>query len=389
LDEVPYQAEKNGERYRVLERHYAIFPERSGELTIPALQLTGRLVERRADRLWQPTVRGRRIRVESEPIVLTIQPRPAAFTGEYWQPARGFNLTQQVSATDALRVGEPVTRTVIVDAVGLEENMIAEPRWPELADARIYPDQPQGITRDDGNWVLGTEEFRYALVPENPGQLVVPEIRLDWWDTVANRQQTAFLPSRTVEVSPSVLAGEMAQVIAPVQTAVPGMGVSAETAGDAAHSSVWRWLTLAFALLWLATLYLWLRTPGRNGAKVPAREIPDTERELLRRLRRACKAEDEQAARRLLRQWVANFGPPAAQGSVLRFASVSNDSELQQVIYDLDAGRFGSAEGQAGVVSLWKIFSTWHEAYANRSRNSGRSRLDLWPDPAMDDRRPA
>ena len=56
LDEVPYQSDRNGELYRVLERRYAIFPERSGTLTIPAMQLSGRLIERPSDRLWQPTV---------------------------------------------------------------------------------------------------------------------------------------------------------------------------------------------------------------------------------------------------------------------------------------------------------------------------------------------
>ena len=37
LDEVPYQADRNGVKYRVLERRYAIFPERSGTLTIPPI----------------------------------------------------------------------------------------------------------------------------------------------------------------------------------------------------------------------------------------------------------------------------------------------------------------------------------------------------------------
>ena len=43
LDEVPFQAERGGERYRVLERHYAVFPERSGPLVIPPMTLSGRL----------------------------------------------------------------------------------------------------------------------------------------------------------------------------------------------------------------------------------------------------------------------------------------------------------------------------------------------------------
>ena len=131
--------------------------------------------------------------------------KPAEFSGSEWQPARDYQLTQQISSGDALRVGEPVTRTVIIDAVGLEENMIVEPAWPELPDARIYPDQPQGITRDDGQWVLGHKEFRYAVVPEKEGELVLPELKVEWWDTKNNQARTARLAAHTVFVQPSSL----------------------------------------------------------------------------------------------------------------------------------------------------------------------------------------
>jgi len=105
LDEVPYQAERNGAKYRVLERRYAIFPERSGTLTIPPMQLSGRLIERPSDRLWQPTVRGRRVRVTSEPLQLEISPRPDKFTGDSWLPARRITLSQKISDNEKLRCG--------------------------------------------------------------------------------------------------------------------------------------------------------------------------------------------------------------------------------------------------------------------------------------------
>lgn len=223
LDEVPYQSDRNGKRYRVLERRYAIFPERSGTLVIPPMQLSGRLIEKPSDRLWQPQVRGRRVRVESEPLNLEINPRPASFTGDFWLPARRITLSQQISDNDKLHVGEPVTRTVILDAMGLEENMLEEPVWPEVPSVRIYPDQPQGISRDDGEWVLGHKEFRYAIVPEVEGELVLPEIRLDWWDTVANKQRTAVLPEHKVNVLPSELS--QAVIAPPPAMAMPDVPV--------------------------------------------------------------------------------------------------------------------------------------------------------------------
>jgi hypothetical protein len=103
LDEVPYQTQRNGNRYRVLERHFAVFPERSGTLVIPPLELSGRLVERPADRLWQPSVRGRRVRIESEPLMIAILPRPDSFDGDHWLPARKIQLSQNISDNPGLR----------------------------------------------------------------------------------------------------------------------------------------------------------------------------------------------------------------------------------------------------------------------------------------------
>ncbi len=77
-------------------------------------------------------MRGRRVRVESEPLTLEISPRAPTYSGDYWLPARHITLSQQISDSEKLHVGEPVTRTVILDAKGLEENMLEEPVWPEV-----------------------------------------------------------------------------------------------------------------------------------------------------------------------------------------------------------------------------------------------------------------
>jgi hypothetical protein len=379
LDEIPFQADRNGMQYRVLERRYAIFPERSGELRIPPLQLSGRLIERPADRLWQPSVRGRRIRVESEPLTLAVEPRPAGYTGEHWLPARRITLSQQLSDADKLRVGEPVTRSVIIDAVGLEENMIEEPGWPELENVRIYPDQPQGISRDDGQWVLGHKEFRYAVVPERPGELVLPEIRLDWWDTVADRQRTAVLPEHRVVV-------EAADLVPAATVPPPGMEAGAGRLVDGSPVTVppdradfWRTLSLVLALLWVATLALLLRRRGGAAANsVPG--IPDEESALLAQFRKACSGGDATRARMLLRQWVRVFGPPSAHGSVMEFASKAGDPDLGAAISRFDASAFSAeADHRWDGRELWKVFSGWRERYrASRTAGAGPAGPDLY-----------
>lgn len=363
LQETPYQAERGGERYRVLERRYAIFPERSGELDLPPMQLSGRLVERRNSGIWQPSVRGRRVTVASEPLQVTIEPRPASFTGSAWQPARTLRLTQRISATDALRVGEPVTRTIIIDAVGLEENMITEPAWPELRGARIYPDQPQGISRDDGQWVLGHKEFRYAVVPEEEGKLVLPELTVHWWDTVNDRQQTAVLPAQTLSVQPSGLVPPP-----PAASAIPGPGRLEAQTGDAGQITHWRWLALLFAALWLLTLAAAWRWRGRGAAAAtpprPGRRGVAGEDALLQAFRSACKSGDAAAARRGLQEWLREFGPATAGGSLLEFAASSCHPALRRGIYALDSEGFRGAAGDGwDGKSLLVDFEAWRTAW--------------------------
>ena len=382
LDEVPFQAERAGEHYRVLERHYAIFPERSGPLVIPPMTLSGRLVERRTDKLWQPSVRGRRIEVSSDQVELTIDPKPASFSGAEWLPARSLELSQTISSSDALTVGEPVTRTIMVDAVGLEENMITAPAWPEIKDARIYPDQPQGISRNDGKWVLGHKEFRYAVVPEKAGELVLPELKLDWWDTQNNRQQTAVLPEQRLRVLPSsvvpvpppapaVPAGELTPASPPVSA----------PAGETRFWN-WNWLTVLFAALWLITLALGIFLFPRRGPgarKAPEAGIPATESAVLGRLEQACKNGDGGQARRALGHWLREFGPAGGSASVLEFIRQNPDPVLVRQLLLLDAKGFRPvAEESWNGRELWQAFSTWRASWRASDKNNQPAVTDLY-----------
>jgi hypothetical protein len=384
LQETPYQAERGGERYRVLERNYAVFPERSGELVIPPMQLTGRLVERRTSSVWQPAVRGRRVQVESESLQLAIEPKPPEFTGAQWQPARDYRLTQQVSSGDVLRVGEPVTRTVIIDVIGLEENMIVEPAWPELADARIYPDQPQGITRDDGQWVLGHKEFRYAVVPEQEGELVLPELKVEWWDTQNSRMRTAVLDAHTIHVQPSALVPPPAQSTVPPATTTDALRPSYGAGGEPAY---WRWLAFLFATLWLLTLIAAWKLKGRKRTGEsdagPGTRIPENEAGALASLEQACKSGDVRRTRRVLQYWLREFGPDEANGSLLEFAAAISDPAVRDSVCALDSDGFRPGSGPESEMvwnggTFWKQFEDWRRGRMLADRDNRPPLTDLY-----------
>lgn len=381
LDEVPFQAERGGYRYRVLERHYALFPERSGDMLIPPVVLSGRLVDRGSDRMWQPSRRGRRVTVQSDPINVEVAPRPASFSGDTWQPARSYRLGEELSVSGEIRVGEPVTRTVIIDAVGLEENMIAEPQWPEIPDSRIYPDQPQGISRDDGEWVLGHKEFRYAVVPEKEGSLLLPELQVVWWDTVTDQERVSVLPSRTITVLPSEasIASAPAQNIPDTELRPDSLSGPTEVIGG-----YWRWLTILFASLWLATLVFAIRFP-RRVKPVPKTTEEIDEAALLGQFKRACSAGNAAAARQALRSWLKRFAPHStarltpARSSLVDFAHRCGSDSLSKAVREMDAAGFNPAGNKSwNGKPLHRAFQEWRRAAQGSGKSAQAPIIDLY-----------
>ena len=273
-----------------------------------------------------------------------VLPKPADYAGEHWLPARRITLSQQISEAEKLQVGEPVTRTVILDAVGLEENMIEEPGWPAMENARIYPDQPQGISRDNGRWVLGHKEFRYAVVPEQAGQMILPEIRLDWWDTTSNQLRTAILPEHRVEVSASELAAEITgpgvATVTPVYS--PESVIDPSMVSDLQR---WRVLTVVFAILWMITLIILLRggSPKHGKPKVE-KSVSLDEASLLAELKKACKGNDGALVRNLFARWLRRHGPDQANGSMMEFAKATESLALRNAIQIFDANEFSGRD---------------------------------------------
>jgi len=267
------------------------------------------------------------------------------------------------------------------DAVGLEEHMLEEPAWPELQNARIYPDQPQGISRDDGEWVLGHKEFRYAIVPENAGEMVLPEVRLDWWDTVNHRQRTAILPEHKVTVLPSDLAPAVAVLPAvPDGMIAPGIDAAGGPAGPYGGALLWKTTTGVFALLWLLTLYFFYRRGSVVTTQTNSNgSVSVDEKALLKQLQQACQKGNAPVARKDLAQWIRNYAPHSMRGSMRDFGASCGDQALAQGIAELDSSGFadeGSVDWNGS--ALWLAFRAWQKRTAKPAKTDVGESPDLY-----------
>jgi hypothetical protein len=287
-DDRSYESRIDGRRYQVIERRYALFPQAAGTLTLPAIQFDGRIVTggSRFDPFGNTS---RRVRKHSRPITVEIQPLPGDANGRPWLPTQKLTLDDSWPQRPVrMTVGEPVTRTLTLQAMGLPAAQLPELNLNVPEGFKSYPDQPARDDQAGVDGLTGTLRQKIALVATRPGRFSLPALDLDWWDTSAQRWQTAHLDPVEIEVAPAAgtvaatpaaptaLATDQpspapAPAAAKADTAAPS-AAAAPTVLPVRNTGFWPWLALGLGLGWLATLLLWWRQnrrPQRAGPTPP------------------------------------------------------------------------------------------------------------------------
>lgn len=337
-DEI-YSRQIGGRNYQVLQRNYAVVPQESGELSLGPLLLTGR-----AGRGGGMFGRGQPISLSSRSVELQVRRRPADFPGPDWLPARGVELEESLSQ-GPYRVGEPITRTLQLRALGVSESILPEIPASAPDAGQIYPDQPVRALGQDSGRLVATLEQKLAIVPGRAGTLALPAIRLPWWDVEQDRLAWAQLPSRDVEVLPAQNAGAASSTIADGSLDGPPLQgqlvtPAAANPGAIAQGSLWPWLSLLFATLWLATLALWWLGPRQPRTGRPSVELPN-ERAARHALEAACRRADPAAAERAALQLYRARGGEAV-GSARALAQRIDQPTLHAALVALDQARYAA-----------------------------------------------
>ena len=352
-----YTATRGGRAYRVIERRYAIFPQSSGELHIPPVRFDGEVadLESGSSSITRLFTSGRRERLRTEEYRLEVRPRPLEFEGQTWLPGRTLSLVEQWSEDPPeLQVGEPLTRTVIVQAAGLRGDQLPEIEVGTPDGVRVYPDQPTIRTASDADFVYGNREQRFALVPLREGEVTLPEIRVRWWDTTADAPAEALIPARILSAgpAPAEAAGLVSALSAP-ESATDADGDPAATGGEAISGGAWQWVSIALFALWAATALGWWRS--RRGVQEAAPE--DAGAPAMARARRAlhaaCASGRAEDARDAVLEWAAAAWPetpPRSLGEVAHRLGPPLAARLRELDRSLYARAEESWDGEA----LWR-----------------------------------
>lgn len=402
-DDNQYNVKRGGDSYRVIERRYAIFPEKSGQLTIPPVRFSGSLRSMPAKARQPGSVtpgldprmkrffggdpfggtgfesifdRGQQVTLQSKAIDLNVVPRPSSYSASHWLPAAGLELEDSwAEQPPVFKVGEPVSRTISIKAKGLVATLLPTLEVGDIDGFSIYPEQPVSETRTDGIWVYGQSNQSISYMPTKAGALVIPELKLGWWDTEAGVERTAVLPKWTINVLPGkglpeepVVKAEGRSVIG--EQTQPAVVEEKET-GDTSQQvtwtrhvqEYWQWLLVALLVTVVLPLYLWQQKNRRKIVSVDQdtswtdkKTTADRERqrELRQRLKKASSENDATLTADILLQMAAVAKPENPPKTLPALAAILESGSAE--IYNLDRFLYASGDGQWDGKSFYEFF---------------------------------
>lgn len=208
-----YYTTVNGRRYRVIEITSALFPTRSGDLTIGSAIISATIPVKRVINRKDPFslfddffTQGESQNVRSRPITVKVLPlpsenKPATFSGT----VGNFSIEANPDKT-TVDMNQPVTVTYKIDGTG-NIKTVAEPNIGDLMDFRIYrASTDEKISKLNG-MVGGTKIFEEVYIPKRAGHLSIPPVKLDFFDPGTKKYKNISSQPIQLDIQP-IAAGE-------------------------------------------------------------------------------------------------------------------------------------------------------------------------------------
>lgn len=354
----------NERQYQVTERRYAIFPQQSGTFEIPPLRLEAVIRERDSGGsrgLFSPT---RKLRLDSNGVTLNVRPKPAASRSAWWLPAETLSLSANWTDDPAkARVDEPITRSINLSVKGLHSTQLPTLTPPEILHAKVYPDQAD--VRNDvlSDSVVSYRTDKWVIIPRKAGPLELPEIRLEWYDTIKNQIRSAVVPVETIDVQPALStekvptperkglttpseaidAGKSPVLVNEMQSTTANPVVLDETVQTT--FVWWPWITALAVAGWLVTLVMWrLSARGKILHTPKPRSVNTSRIASFVALEQACAKRDPREISQAALNWAAQQWPLRPPRSLVGLAEKMRSEGLHELFARLDAALYSKTQ---------------------------------------------
>lgn len=348
----------NGQRYEVEEQQYAIFPQKSGLLTITAPSFNALVYD----------VVPRRISVHADTQSLAVKPMPADYKGAHWLPAKALRLIETYdNLSSSMLKGGTLVRTVRMEADGVPGQLLPALSFKTNSDYSLYLDKPVWRNKARQQTLVGSATTKVTYLLNKAGQVTIPALHISWFNTVTGKEEEASLPARTIDVRGAASVKQRPSSAGKTQKS--GAMMAQTIAIDNASHRVLGWRVLGVVLVFLLAsgcLYGWFRISASRRLR----------RRTLKRLRLACFDGNPQMAREALLSWARVQWPEVHILNLHDLIKRACDASLEQELNLLSDALYGHQKK-----SSWQGEPLWNAvwAYAHHRSSKKKKTAELPP----------
>ncbi len=184
----------NGVRYQKARLiQYALFPTKSGELTLSPFEINLSVRSRRSSS--DPFGFGlnqERMNIQSTPVKVDVQPLPNLENAEFIGAVGDFKITRKISNPNAF-VGESIEIITQISGTG-NVPLVNKPEYKLPESLEKYSPQETSAIDRTGRQISGTRTFTDIVIARNEGTYSIPETRVAFYDPQQEEYVIEVLP---------------------------------------------------------------------------------------------------------------------------------------------------------------------------------------------------
>ncbi|HEY2923783.1 MAG TPA: BatD family protein [Candidatus Eisenbacteria bacterium] len=203
------RATVSGVEYATLEIPTALFPTRTGTLTVGSARIRCRVarVIQPPDpwsMLAQPDVVAQDVALTTDPLTIVVDPLPRGAPSGFQGAVGDFHLALRVDGMTA-GAGEPIPARATIRGTG-NVSTIRDPEIRARGASRQYVAGSSTRIDRNGDRLVGEREIDVAFVADQPGILEILPVKFVWFDPEANRYRAQSSERVKVTVLPGTAA---------------------------------------------------------------------------------------------------------------------------------------------------------------------------------------
>ncbi len=362
LSNNQYQRELGGSTYVTIEFTYALFPQKSGTLTIPATKVDVIIPDNRRQGGFSSFFNsGRRESVRTNTLTLDVLPASTQ-ANEHWLPAQSVIIKGDWSGNpETVHVGDSITRDITVSALGLAAEQLPELTIPSTPAYKTYQEKPELENKQNEHGIIGIRQEKIAIVPNQAGELTLPAQTIEWFDIESKTIKKATLPSTTLHVKPAlgvttktpIESNTTATSEPPLPSPAPVGNIEAE---PAEAKTPWTWIAaLAISLLLNIVLVVLLLKKPVTQHQVIEQEAPPNKTV---DLSKALQSGNADMIKQAMLEKARLTWPNQRFYSLADIARQLDDKSKQTLIYQVDKAVYQQTPLQMSEKDLYALFDT-------------------------------